>query len=290
MTGRIDLGFGDVVDSDTDISTREPTSAEWQRFELDVEKLSKDAAQGDRPATVKRDIKLTGIVSGTPRQVDVLIEGTLGRHPLRIAVECKHYRKPVGIKTVEAFIGMLIDLDVDRGAMYALNGYTDPARKRAEGSHHPHVELYEVDAERSEPIDYDDLLFPQDCPNPNCYMQIDRWRRFQAQSGEPLDVSVCDSCGTDVIRCFGCGDVVDVSSSAIEQCFGCYSTYELQRDRDSREIEYVLWRMRDEVFDFARPIGWDYDGEFTPDTEPYPIYRFRDAWTGEPQPPQRGLS
>lgn len=282
---RIDLSFGDAdgVTTDDDLSTRTPTEAEWQRLERDIEDLHRDASAQDKAATVTRNVKLIGIISDTLRQVDVLIEGTLARQPMRIAVECKHYKNPVGIKTVEAFIGMLLDLDVHKGAIWALNGFTGPARKRAEGSHHPELALYDVDVTRDEPLDYTDLLFDSDCPNDTCYAEIYGWWAFKAESGEEMQVGRCETCGTVAFRCFTCGSLVAADGDSVE-CFDCQSSYELERERDSRDIEYALWRFRDEVLDFAAPqLGYDRDVDDST-TDGVPVrYVFRDAWSGEPK-------
>ncbi|HWL44340.1 MAG TPA: restriction endonuclease [Ilumatobacter sp.] len=264
MTGTIDLSF-ESEDSDSDPATRELTPPEWQRYEQDVADLTAKASTDDQPAAVTRNVKVPGALSGTPRQVDVLVEGTMGGEPIRIAAECKHYKRPVGIKTVESFIGMLLDLDVDKGAMYALNGFTDPARKRAAGCRHPRLSLYDIDVARLQPLDYDDLFLEEECPSDGCYAKVYRWWRYEAETGEVLEVGRCDSCGTDVIRCFTCGELIAVGSD-LEECFGCQSTYQLDRefDRefDSRDIDYILWRFRDEVFDFTQPQV-DTDGERT---------------------------
>lgn len=275
----VDLSIGDPVDgktTDDDPSTTTPTEAQWQRLERDIEDLCRDAARDDRPPTVQRDIRLPGILSGTQRQVDVFIEGTQARIPLRIAVECKHYKHRVDIKTLESFIGMLLDLDVDKGVMYALNGYTAPAKARAEGQKHPAVMLVDVDVARLESLDYSAVLDEVDCPNPACYAEVYRWRTFAAEPGDELEIGTCDSCSTDAIRCYVCGDLIAVMLDE-DECW-CGAQYEITRTRDSYEIEYVLGRWREEAYDFARPL-YDYDSQLDDGVGDGVVvtHRFRDA-------------
>src|SRR6266550_3515890 len=79
--------------------------------------------------------------SGTRRQIDVLITGTVGAFEVKILVDSKNYAAPVDIKDVDSLIGMVSDVGAHLGVIVCPSGYTDGAMKRAESSG---IQLYEV--------------------------------------------------------------------------------------------------------------------------------------------------
>lgn len=66
------------------------------------------------------------------REIDVLLKGSLAGHPLQIAIECKNWKDPVGVEIVDAFFGKLAQVGIPVGIIVSANGYTEPARRRAE--------------------------------------------------------------------------------------------------------------------------------------------------------------
>lgn len=197
------------MDSDDEHDEREPTEPEWRRFEKGIQKL---LAGLDPSAEVLHDQQLPGRLSGTSRQVDVLVQGSIAGEKLTIAVECKRYTKPLGIGAVDEFVGKLLDVGVDRGVLYALTGLTGPASARAHGASQPKVsvgDLVEGDA-HVEP-DFRAVLSPKfgDCPNENCYTGDVRWSDWTTSTGEILRAGACDACGAWAAVCPECHDHVD---------------------------------------------------------------------------------
>lgn len=100
-------------DSDIDPTKVKPTRAQWRLFE---EKVAKTQAaldvQLDPNSVVEHDVRINGVLSGQQRQIDVLVTGNMGGQSLRIAVECKHYAKRLGIGAVDEFAGKLLDINV----------------------------------------------------------------------------------------------------------------------------------------------------------------------------------
>ena len=45
-------------------------------------------------------------ISGTDRQIDVLVEDTIGQYTIRIVLDCKDYKTRVDIKGVEECAGL----------------------------------------------------------------------------------------------------------------------------------------------------------------------------------------
>ncbi len=103
---------------------------DWKKFEELVASIQQDLAP---EAKVTANAKLIG-KSGTPRQIDILIEQETGQYNLRIVMDCKDLKVPVDVKDVEAFLGLVEDVGAHKAAMVAANGFTDTAKNRALGA------------------------------------------------------------------------------------------------------------------------------------------------------------
>lgn len=96
-------------------------------------------------AEVLHDVKLDGRATGRKRQVDVLVTQQIGQYDIRIVIECKDYARPVDVKGVEMFYGLLGDVGGQKGVLVCSSGFTDTAKTRAEGLQ---IDLYSpVDTE-----------------------------------------------------------------------------------------------------------------------------------------------
>ena len=96
-----------------------------KRFEAVIDAICRSVAE---EGAVERDVKLQGR-SGT-RQVDVLITYKRGFLESRIAIECKDHKRPLDVKEVDSFAGMLEDLHL-RGYLVSASGFSKAARVRA---------------------------------------------------------------------------------------------------------------------------------------------------------------
>jgi hypothetical protein len=111
------------------MSDEPPTSApEWREFE----KLAADIQRQLAPAArVETNFKLLGKSSGVERQIDILVEQTVGQYSIRVVIDCKDYKTAVDVKDVEAFMGLAADVGANKGAMVAACGFTSTAKHRA---------------------------------------------------------------------------------------------------------------------------------------------------------------
>jgi Restriction endonuclease len=100
----------------------------WQDYEREVHDELKSKYLG---ATIQRDVRLPGALSGVSRQIDVLVTEQIQAPKIRTAVDAKHRARPIEVKQVESFIGLLRDVGVERGLMISVNGYTQAAYARA---------------------------------------------------------------------------------------------------------------------------------------------------------------
>ena len=84
-------------------------------------------------ADVLHDVRLEGRATKRKRQVDVLVTQQVGQYEIRIVIECKDYARPVDVKGVEAFYGLLGDVGGQKGVLVCPSGFTQTAKARAEG-------------------------------------------------------------------------------------------------------------------------------------------------------------
>jgi hypothetical protein len=61
----------------------------------------------------------------------VLVEQTIGQYEMRIIIDCKDYGRPVDVKGIESFIGMVRDVRAQQGAMVSAKGFSASAKKLA---------------------------------------------------------------------------------------------------------------------------------------------------------------
>lgn len=101
---------------------------EWQQLELLIAEIQKDLAPG---AKVTHNAKLWGHDSETERQIDVLVEQQIGQFKMQIVFDCKDYARPVDVKGVESFAGMIRDVRAHQGCLVSAKGFTTSAKKAA---------------------------------------------------------------------------------------------------------------------------------------------------------------
>ena len=67
------------------------------------------------------------------REIDVLLTSNLAGYPVRIAIECKNEKVPIGSPKIDAFIGKLNDIGIpiQHGIYVSASGYTSDAIERA---------------------------------------------------------------------------------------------------------------------------------------------------------------
>lgn len=209
----------------------------WLRYEKDVAEVL-DAIDD---STLRHDQKWNGKLSGTERQIDVLIEGKIAGAPITIVVECKHYAKPLGIGKIDEFAGKLADLQVERGILYALSGLTAPARARALGAY-PAIEVRELAASAPPPRPWAEYVSDQvklgDCENPNCIGGDVTWSDWPQGDGSNVTAGACWACGTVAVAC-ECGENTAFVTNS-ETCVACGRGYSLLPGPDGIDIEDIL--------------------------------------------------
>lgn len=98
-------------------------------LELLVQRIQKQLAPA---AEVLHDVKLLGKNSGVLRQIDVLVQERVGQYEIKIVIDCKDYNKPIDVKGVEEFNGLLVDVGAHKGVLVCPKGFTKAAKSVAE--------------------------------------------------------------------------------------------------------------------------------------------------------------
>jgi hypothetical protein len=101
---------------------------DWKELENLVAMIQKQLSPD---ASVQHNVMLDGLDSETKRQIDVLVEQNIGQYTMRIVIDCKDYSKPVDVKGVEEFHGLIQDVRAHKGALVCPAGFTKSALKRA---------------------------------------------------------------------------------------------------------------------------------------------------------------
>lgn len=133
----------------------------WKKYERFVAELCSEDYQSAN-TTIIPNAKIKGCLSKTSRQVDVLIDSRFGDdRNRRIIVDAKKYSRPLNVKDVESFYGMMIDCSSKVGVLVCPNGYSAAAKKRAQDF----INLKIVSLQELEDIDlksWDDCLSVSD--------------------------------------------------------------------------------------------------------------------------------
>jgi hypothetical protein len=105
------------------------SSAEYRDYENGVADIIAFLGAG---ATVRRNVRLPGRLSETPRQVDVCINGELlGKADATLIVDCKRWSEPLDVADVGSFIDLARDVGADFGLLVSLRGASASAKRRA---------------------------------------------------------------------------------------------------------------------------------------------------------------
>jgi tyrosyl-tRNA synthetase len=95
--------------------------------------VAKIQAQLAPDAEVLHDTKLPGRHSKRERQIDVLVRQRIGQYTMLIVLDCKDYARPVDVKGVEEFHGLVSDVGAHKGVLFSPKGFTQAAKERASG-------------------------------------------------------------------------------------------------------------------------------------------------------------
>jgi len=84
-------------------------------------------------AEIIHNAHLMGRNSKVQRQIDVLVKQKIGQYEMLIVLDCKDHGRPVDVKGVEEFHGLMEDVGAHKGALVCPRGFTAAAKERARG-------------------------------------------------------------------------------------------------------------------------------------------------------------
>ncbi|MFD7201257.1 restriction endonuclease [Streptomyces sp. NPDC059893] len=109
---------------------KSPGKEFWRKFEEEVERFVRKLGN----ATVQRDVRIPGQLSGRLRQIDVLATGKVAELPVTVIFEAKCYGGSVQIGTIDELVGKALDVVAQHAVLCAPNGFSQGARARAAGT------------------------------------------------------------------------------------------------------------------------------------------------------------
>ncbi len=104
---------------------------DWKELEEVVQRLQ---AAFHPHAVVERNVKISGRITETLREIDVLITHKFPLQALRVVVECKCWNTKVDVPHVEAFIQKMRDVEAHAGMMVSKLGFSGSAEKVAKNA------------------------------------------------------------------------------------------------------------------------------------------------------------
>jgi hypothetical protein len=109
---------------------------DFTELEILVAKIQRQLAPD---AEVLHNVKLDGRLSKTKRQIDVLVRQKIGQYEMAIVLDCKDSARPIDVKGVEEFLGLVNDVGAQKGALVCPKGFSEAAKTRASNLQ---IELY----------------------------------------------------------------------------------------------------------------------------------------------------
>lgn len=198
----------------------------WEIYERMIARLFADQSTTD--LCVTPNARLIGKISGRSRQVDVLIDA---RHDTdntrRIIVDAKNRKRKIDVTDVEAFLGLMKDVNATHGYLVSSAGHTSAAEKRAQLA----VSIRIVPVDRLE--NFDPSTWPQ-CRDLRCKSGRIFWDGYpelslrvqrirggdQRMEYVPFVhyVGKCDRCGLFHVWCTTCNDILPIPEDVDEDC------------------------------------------------------------------------
>lgn len=101
----------------------------WQEYQEAVALLYE---QTDGFGDVSRNVMVLDKITGQARQIDVLITINAKGHSLKMIVDAKFYASPIDVRDLESVLALADAVGANKAIVVAANGWTAPAKKKAE--------------------------------------------------------------------------------------------------------------------------------------------------------------
>jgi hypothetical protein len=187
----------------------------WQEYQEAVAVLYE---QTDGFGDVSRNVMVPDKITGQARQIDVLIAINAKGHSLKMIVDAKFHASPIDVRDLESVLALADAVGANKAIVVAANGWTEPAKKKAD-----HVgcslELLSIE-------DALDLVVPDKwkmCPScgVDCII-LDQEGAVMFEGGSLFWwlAGQCRGCNCARIHCQDCGTkaFIDLGQSTICEC------------------------------------------------------------------------
>jgi hypothetical protein len=212
----------------------------YERLAAFVASQEKDTAM-----TVVPNAKITGRFSGAVRQIDVLIDRRLpDAQRKRVIVDAKLLSRPLDVKHVEEFEGMMKDVRADHGILVCANGFSAAASRRAQQA--INIRLLSPDE-----LDSATLDTWYTCASETCIVHTSGKGKYEGwvlydevfhaghadEPVSPVAVGKCDVCGCFNVWCWECGEIFALPGNEAEARCECSRFWltSVEEDETSRE-------------------------------------------------------
>lgn len=214
----------------------------WKVYERIVALQATD--KYDNPTlTVVPNAKITGLISGRKRQIDILIDYRF-EHDLsrRMIIDAKERKRPIDIKEVESFEGLMKDVGAQKGVLVCSNGYTKAAKNRAQ----KHIGIEIIPANDIDTFNFNTW---DNCLHANCKNGLVLWDRYFAVSKQDSPAYIiatgkCDECHKFHIWCQSCGNKKVLGTEDEWQC-DCKKDWfwltAIETEEDNTKSIYLLF-------------------------------------------------
>lgn len=199
----------------------------WKMYERLVAFM--ESQQDDPTLTVHPNVKLVGHLCGVERQIDTLIECRVGDdRSKRVIVDAKLHARPLNVKDVEEFEGMMKDARADRGFLVCPNGFSEAARRRAQKA---------ISIRLLHPDELDGITLStwDACASEECRARTSGKGRFEGwvlydevfhvglpdEPVSPVAIGKCDICSRFNVWCWPCGQKFALESDEAEAKCDC---------------------------------------------------------------------
>ena len=208
---------------------------DWRIYERVAACFEIETAAMD--VSVTPNASLMGSISGVKRQIDILVDARWEEGVTRrIIYDAKRRKRKIDVKEVEAFEGMMRDVQASRGVIVCSGGWTQAAENRAT----QRIDIVLLTTEDAEEIDH-----AATDPCPHCEAQNRKTKGIVFWDGQfPLPLGgwaiiftgKCDVCRSFAFWCWECGEKTVVPDHVVHEC-SCKRTWYIERYDD----EVVFW-------------------------------------------------
>lgn len=195
---------------------------QWKKYERLVALICSEDFSGT-DMTVIPNARIAGELSGTSRQVDVLIDHRFSyNRERRVIVDAKKYKRKINVKDVEEFEGMMRDCGASKGILVCPEGYSEAAHKRSQES--ITIKIVTIDELENIDLKHWDDCYSDDCGK-NGHRGLVLWDTNLGLTHSDGLISIfcvgkCDVCRRFQIWCWDCGQRFSLDDEDEHKC-GC---------------------------------------------------------------------